>query len=178
MSDLQRGSECHPGGARCTQRARERVSRGCARGARRRGPRFRRPGEPGLRRGSAAARPGARRRPGPAGRRPGRRDAPPCRPLGSGAGPPGDLDARPRAGLPWLRRRRAGRLGAGPPDGPSPAAAAGGRPCRAELFRIRRSTNANEIVYAAQLDEAGRLDEDDPLVAYWLMHAEDGHREG
>jgi hypothetical protein len=36
----------------------------------------------------------------------------------------------------------------------------------------------NEIVYAAQLDEAGRLDEDDPLVVYWLMHAEDGHREG
>ena len=64
------------------------------------------------------------------------------------------------------------------PTAPSPAAAAGGRPCRPELFRIRRSTNANEIVYAAQLDESGRLDEDDPLVAYWLMHAEDGHREG
>ena len=79
---------------------------------------------------------------------------------------PGSAAAAPAASAPAL------------PTAPSPAAAAGGRPCRAELFRIRRSTNANEIVYAAQLDEAGRLDEDDPLVAYWLMHAEDGHREG
>jgi hypothetical protein len=59
-----------------------------------------------------------------------------------------------------------------------PAAAPPSPACAPELFRIRRSTNANEIVYAAQLDAAGRLDEDDPLVAYWLMHAEDGHREG
>ena len=51
-------------------------------------------------------------------------------------------------------------------------------PCALEIFRIRRSTNANEIVYAAQIDRAGQLDDDDPLVAYWLMHAEDGHREG
>ncbi len=50
--------------------------------------------------------------------------------------------------------------------------------CAAELFRIGRSTNANEVVYAARLDEKGALDADDPLGAEWHMLAEDGHREG
>jgi len=62
---------------------------------------------------------------------------------------------------------------------PAPIAALGpAPPCPIELFRIARSTNANEIVYAAQLDPGGKLDEDDPLTVYWLMLAEDGHREG
>jgi hypothetical protein len=101
------------------------------------------------------------------------------------ADPSAPAPALPATSTPGLAPASPGSAGAAPaasapalPTAPSPAAAAGGRPCRPELFRIRRSTNANEIVYAAQLDEAGRLDEDDPLVAYWLMHAEDGHREG
>ena len=72
-------------------------------------------------------------------------------------------------------------LAADPPAGAPAAAAAPGAapaPCPPELFRIRRSTNANELVYAARLDDEGQLDEDDPLRVYWLMLAEDGHREG
>jgi hypothetical protein len=60
----------------------------------------------------------------------------------------------------------------------APAPAPAPVTCGTELFRIARSTNANELVYAAQLDASGRLDPDDPLVVYWLMNAEDGHREG
>jgi len=51
-------------------------------------------------------------------------------------------------------------------------------PCATELFRIDRSTNANEVVYAARLASKGGLDPDDPLKAEWQMLAEDGHREG
>jgi hypothetical protein len=53
-----------------------------------------------------------------------------------------------------------------------------GNPCPAELFRIGRSTNANEVVYLARRDGDGALDADDPLEAEWHMLAEDGHREG
>jgi hypothetical protein len=50
--------------------------------------------------------------------------------------------------------------------------------CPPELFRIGRSTNANEVVYLARRDKQGGLDPDDPLRAEWHMLAEDGHREG
>ena len=56
--------------------------------------------------------------------------------------------------------------------------AAPAAPCAPELFRIGRSTNANEVVYAARLDGKGALDPDDPVSAEWQMLAEDGHREG
>jgi hypothetical protein len=48
---------------------------------------------------------------------------------------------------------------------------------RQTLFVIARSTNANVVHYEAQLDTTGRLEEEHPLLAYWVMHAEDGHRE-
>ncbi len=51
-------------------------------------------------------------------------------------------------------------------------------PCAAELFRIGRSTNANEVVYLARRGADGALDPDEPLAAEWHMLAEDGHREG
>jgi len=50
--------------------------------------------------------------------------------------------------------------------------------CSAELFRIARNKNANEIVYQARQGEPGTLDPEEPIEAYWLMLAEDGHREG
>lgn len=59
-------------------------------------------------------------------------------------------------------------------DGGAP----GARGCAAELFRIARSKNANEVVYSARVAREGELDGDDPLVAEWHMLAEDGHREG
>jgi len=55
--------------------------------------------------------------------------------------------------------------------GPAPS-------CPPELFRIGRSTNANEVVYLARRGPDGALDPEDPMAAEWHMLAEDGHREG
>lgn len=52
------------------------------------------------------------------------------------------------------------------------------RRCEPELFRIARSTNANEVVYSARLAVEGGLEKEEPLEAEWQMLAEDGHREG
>jgi hypothetical protein len=49
--------------------------------------------------------------------------------------------------------------------------------CPAELFRVARSTNANVVVYEANLDEAGGIDAREPVRAVWLMNAGDGRRE-
>lgn len=46
------------------------------------------------------------------------------------------------------------------------------------LFVITRSKNANVVHYEAQLAPSGTLDAAHPLVAYWVMRAEDGRREG
>jgi len=45
------------------------------------------------------------------------------------------------------------------------------------LFRIERSTNANVIHYEAKIAANGHLDSRQPVIAYWLMAAEDGHRQ-
>ena len=44
------------------------------------------------------------------------------------------------------------------------------------LFVIQRSKNANEVHYEVQLGADGALARD-PVVAYWIMKAEDGRRE-
>lgn len=44
------------------------------------------------------------------------------------------------------------------------------------LFFIQRSKNANEVHYAARLTAEGKLDRKQPVVAYWLLLAEDGRR--
>ena len=46
------------------------------------------------------------------------------------------------------------------------------------LFVIARSKNANVVHYDVRVRERGRLDLDEPVVAYWVMLAEDGRREG
>jgi len=61
---------------------------------------------------------------------------------------------------------------------PGPEAAEGRPACPEELFRIARNKNANEVVYRARQAGPGTLDPDEPVEAYWLMLAEDGHREG
>jgi Domain of unknown function (DUF4833) len=48
---------------------------------------------------------------------------------------------------------------------------------RCQLFVIGRSLNANVVHYEARLDAAKTLDRERPLLAYWVMHAEDDHRE-
>jgi hypothetical protein len=45
------------------------------------------------------------------------------------------------------------------------------------LFIIERSTNANVIHYDAEIGKDGALDPKEPVVAYWVMAAEDGRRQ-
>jgi hypothetical protein len=46
------------------------------------------------------------------------------------------------------------------------------------LFKIEQSENANFVQYDAQLEPNGTLDGAEPVVAYWIMRAQDGRREG
>ncbi len=59
-----------------------------------------------------------------------------------------------------------------------PEVTEGGPACPEELFRIARNKNANQVVYQARQAAPGTLDPEEPVEAYWLMLAEDGHREG
>lgn len=52
-----------------------------------------------------------------------------------------------------------------------------GMNARQTLFVIERSTNANVVHYDAHLAPDGRLDASQPIDAYWVMAAADGHRE-
>lgn len=45
------------------------------------------------------------------------------------------------------------------------------------LFIIERSTNKNVIHYDAKFGKDRKLDPKNPVVAYWIMAAEDGRRE-
>lgn len=46
-----------------------------------------------------------------------------------------------------------------------------------KLFIIERSKNANIVRYDAQFTDEGDLDPDKPVVAYWILHEEEGQRE-
>lgn len=45
------------------------------------------------------------------------------------------------------------------------------------LFTIERSLNANVVHYDAKMSKDGRLDFREPVIAYWVMAAEDGRRQ-
>jgi hypothetical protein len=45
------------------------------------------------------------------------------------------------------------------------------------LFIIERSKNANVVHYDARLTADGKLDRNEPVIAYWVLLAEDGRRE-
>jgi len=45
------------------------------------------------------------------------------------------------------------------------------------LFTIQRSKNTNVVQYDAQLTPIGRLDPNEPVIAYWIMLAEDGRKQ-
>jgi hypothetical protein len=45
------------------------------------------------------------------------------------------------------------------------------------LFIIERNMNANVVHYDARLTADGKLDPKEPVIAYWIMLAKDGHRE-
>jgi len=44
------------------------------------------------------------------------------------------------------------------------------------LFIIERSKNANTVHYDARLTADGELDPTEPVIAYWIVRAEDGRR--
>ena len=44
------------------------------------------------------------------------------------------------------------------------------------LFIIERSKNANTVHYDARLTAEGELDPTEPVIAYWVMRADDGRR--
>jgi hypothetical protein len=58
---------------------------------------------------------------------------------------------------------------------PFGSAQAGGATRQSTVFVIARSLNANVVHYDARWDGRGSLDRERPLIAYWVMHAED-HR--
>lgn|SRR5487761_1995200 len=45
------------------------------------------------------------------------------------------------------------------------------------LFRIEKSSNANRVQYDARLLPDGHFDAKQPVVAYWVMAAEDGRHQ-
>uniref|UniRef100_UPI003BAB19BF DUF4833 domain-containing protein n=1 Tax=Stappia sp. TaxID=1870903 RepID=UPI003BAB19BF len=44
------------------------------------------------------------------------------------------------------------------------------------LFYLQRSTNSNTVIYAARFLEDGRLDPDEPIVAYWRRYNTTGEK--
>ena len=64
------------------------------------------------------------------------------------------------------------------PVGGSPSQAASGRALASTqpLFIIERSKNANTVHYDARLTANGELDSTEPVIAYWVVRAEDGRR--
>lgn len=57
------------------------------------------------------------------------------------------------------------------------AAPAAARIETSPLFIIERSKNANVVHYDARLTANGKLDPEEPVIAYWVLLAEDGRRE-
>ena len=45
------------------------------------------------------------------------------------------------------------------------------------LFTIEKSSNANRVQYEARLTQDGHIDPHQPVVAYWIMAAENGRRQ-
>jgi len=45
------------------------------------------------------------------------------------------------------------------------------------LFWIERSKNANIVCYDVQLTPEGKIDKEKPIVAYWIMNANNGEKE-
>lgn len=50
-------------------------------------------------------------------------------------------------------------------------------PTRQSLLTIERSKNANIVQYDVQVDRDGLLNADEPVIAYWIRHAEQGQVE-
>jgi len=78
---------------------------------------------------------------------------------------------------------RVGTKQAPVPAAPTPEVSASKEKSAAEahktgrtLFIIERSNNANVVHYDARFTAGGELDPEEPVVAYWVLLAEDGRR--
>ena len=47
-----------------------------------------------------------------------------------------------------------------------------------QLFYLQRDPNSNTVIYQLNLDDTGRLDEQEPVQAFWIRYAEQGQRKG
>ncbi|MBF9221683.1 DUF4833 domain-containing protein [Hymenobacter ruricola] len=45
-----------------------------------------------------------------------------------------------------------------------------------QLFYLQRDPNTNTVIYQLNVDRAGRLDEDEPVNAFWIRYDEHGER--
>jgi hypothetical protein len=67
----------------------------------------------------------------------------------------------------------------GPPQAPKPGPAfpvPSGVPN--QLFYLQRDPNTNTVIYQLNVDRAGKLDEDEPVNAFWIRYDEHGeHKE-
>lgn len=91
------------------------------------------------------------------------------------------LAALSLAGCESLARLKPSAAPAPPPVAGSQAAAdrttgAAGKKDSRPLFVIERNKNANVIHYEANLTPDGELNPKEPVIAYWVLHAEDGRR--
>lgn len=46
-----------------------------------------------------------------------------------------------------------------------------------QLFYLQRDPNANTVVYQLNVNDAGKIDEDEPVRMFWLRYAEHGERQ-
>jgi hypothetical protein len=44
-------------------------------------------------------------------------------------------------------------------------------------FTIQRRKNANVVQYDVQLSPEGKIDPEEPIIAHWVMLAEDGRKQ-
>src|SRR4030043_353480 len=65
-----------------------------------------------------------------------------------------------------------------PASVPAPPETAVQKKPQPSLFIIERSKNANVVHYDARLTADGKLDPKEPVIAYWILLAEDGRRKG
>ena len=57
------------------------------------------------------------------------------------------------------------------------AVCASGQDRSVPLFTIEKSSNANRVQYEARMTADGHIDPRQPVVAYWIMAAENGRRQ-
>ncbi|MGY4384395.1 hypothetical protein ACVWYN_001421 [Pedobacter sp. UYP24] len=45
-----------------------------------------------------------------------------------------------------------------------------------QLFYLQRDPNLNTLIYALNIDKAGEVDKDEPILAYWIRYGDGGEK--